>query len=342
MPGRNQARARVRPRALGLIRAALRLGAAAVAISALALTAPGRPAAWAQERTGEPGPEAFRWKDAAVAASGVETGAATPSGTLATTLREVALTVLLTEPQTGPPPGPPTEPQTGPQSGTGTTTLWFAGLAARELALDFSGFAAAQQPLLVPGLFWAAGYVGLSFLGQGDWRFQGVLAVARYADSTEKYAPPLTGGEALWLRLTEPHTRWGWGLTVTSELGDPQLLPLISYAHWSERWTADVKLPLAAQARYWLTEGISVGAGWTVEGGSYTVTAANAPMDTARTTTGTLSALLVFGARTGAQLELAAGQTLFQRYWVLRGDQRIESFYFHPGLAESATLAWRF
>ena len=276
----------------------------------------------AQNRAAEPGSEAVRLHYADLAGSGVHRDSPAEAGTLSMIFREATVSV--------------------PVAGSGTPDLWFAGLATRDLSLGFSGFSPALSPLLVSELYSKTVFLGLYRQVAPDRAFLAVLAAGTFADAEHADVPLSTGGFAVWRFNTAPHERWGVGVSATNDLGDPGLVPLVEYARWTSRWTANLRLPLEGDVRFWLLDWVSLGGQWLVKGGDYHVTAEHASVDRARVTEGSLGAVFALGRRTGPQLELSAGRTLFQRYRALWDGNEVEAFNFAPGDYRSAVVSWRF
>ncbi len=272
------------------------------------------------ESSAEPGAEVGRVQVAVLAPASVQHGTDAEAGTLALIFRDATVNL--------------------PLAGAGTPTLWFGGLTTRALSLDFSGFTPA--PASVRDLYSAAVHAGAYWQFEPDQALLAVISTGRYADALHADVPLSTGGLAVWRRQLGPDSRWGLGFAATADLGDPAIVPLLEYAHWDARWTANVRLPMEGQVRYWLTEWVSLGGQWLVQGGQYRVTETGSALDTARVTAGTLGAVLAIGRRSGPLLELESGRTLFRRYRALKDGENVETLNFAPAAAHTLGVAWRF
>jgi hypothetical protein len=272
------------------------------------------------EMGAEPGAEVARLQIAVLAPAGVQNSAAAEPGTLALIFRDALVNV--------------------PFAGAGTNVLWFGGLTVRELSLEFSGTAPAFPP--VRELHSAAIHAGTYWRVDAEQVLLAIVSTGRYADDLHADVPLSTGGIAVWRWLLGADSRWGLGISATADLGDPGLVPLLEYARWDARWTANLRLPLEGQVRYWLTEWVSVGGHWLVQGGQYYVTGPGSGLDTARVTAGTLGAVVAIGRRNGALLELEGGRTLFRRYRSLKEGEVVQTLNFAPAEAYALGVAWRF
>lgn len=268
----------------------------------------------------EPGAEVARAQVSALAPAAVQHGGPAEPGTLALVFRDGLVNL--------------------PLAGTGTSVLWFGGLTVRDLSLDFSGIG--TEPAPVHDLRSAALHAGAYWQAAPEQALLAIVSTGRYADDLHADVPLSTGGIAVWRWLLGADSRWGLGFSATADLGDPGFVPLIEYAHWDARWTANLRLPLEGQVRYWLTEWVSVGGQWLVQGGQYRVTDPGAGLDTARVTAGTLGAVLAVGRRSGPLLELESGRTLFRRYRALKDGEDVQTLNFAPAAAHALGVAWRF
>jgi hypothetical protein len=229
-----------------------------------------------------------------------------------------------------------------PLSAAGAKVFWFGGVSVRNTVLGFSGFDPALDPALRGGLYTRVAVVGVvDHLADGRELFA-IAFVGRNADDPLADAPIIAGGTVLWRAKNGPDARLGFGASATAEFGEPTLVPVFEYAAWNDAWTIDLRLPFYGQVRRWLTHGLNVGVQWLVEGGDYTVTAKGAPVNEARVTAGTLGALIAFGARTGLEMQLVAGQSLFERYQALHNSHPVVTVNFAPSPYYAAAPVWRF
>jgi hypothetical protein len=219
--------------------------------------------------------------------------------------------------------------------------IWFTGGFARTVTLGFSGFSAGH-----PGLASVLNQRGLVLGTQrhldNGASFVGVLAAGYFAASDDYNVPLSIGGYGLWTWSLSDHSRWGIGASATAELGDPGLLPLLHYESWHSNWTANITLPLDADVRWWLTRSVNVGGQWQARGGSYNATDGKLPFDEVRYRTGSASAVLGIGGRTGPLLDVTLGRTVYRRYRELQDKASVLTLDFKPETVISAKTAWRF
>ena len=284
-------------------------------------TACGR-TALAQERGAPLGSEAIglHYQDSAPAA--VDTSTPPAAGKLSLVLREADLAF--------------------PVAGFGSPAIWFVGAQGRDLSLRFTHFAPALSRFLAPELDSRDVLIGTSRQYAADRAFVGVLATGRFSVGSDASVPLVTGGYALWRFLLSRNARWGVGVSATSELGTPALVPLLEYVRWSRDWTVDLRLPLEGDVRWWPSDRVSLGAQWQVRGGEYRTTDKLLPSDTVRVTEGTFAAVLAFGGRGGPQLELSSGQSLFRQYRALNDGRKQVSLDFAPAGYVAGALSWRY
>lgn len=276
----------------------------------------------AADISAEPGTEVVRLQYLDLGGSGVHQASHQEAGSLSMIFRDTSVSL--------------------PVAGLGTDSIWFAGIGTRDLSLEFSGFTPTLHSLLVGELYGKYVFGGTYRQLSPDRAFLAIVAAGIFADDPNSDHGLVWGGVAVGRFRTGPTERWGLGLSAGAEFGDPLLTPLVEYAYWSSRWTANLQLPLNGDVRLWLSDEVSIGGQWLVKGGDFHVNAQGVPIDEVRVTEGSLAAVVAIGRRTGPQLELSAGRTLFRRYRVLVDGQEVNAFNFAAGDVRSAVVSWRF
>lgn len=229
-----------------------------------------------------------------------------------------------------------------PLTPTDAPLFYLAGVAWRTTALDFTGFSATLLPDLRGSLYSRNAAIGFVDRLPDAQELFALVFISRNADDPSTDVPVQLGGTFIWRLHASRASRLGWGVSANAEFGDPGLVPVFEYATWSPSWTLEMRLPFYAQAKYWLGPRVSAGMQWLVEGGDYYITQPGAPVTDSRFTVGTLSGLIALGSRLGPELQLIAGQTVFERYQSLHGSRSVLTVNFAPSPFYQAAAVWRF
>ncbi len=229
-----------------------------------------------------------------------------------------------------------------PVYGKGTDTVWSAGVMGEQLNLHFAGFSPLLKLALISDLYGAGVNGAVYHRIDPEHGVLGYLATGEYSDGWLPSGGRRTFGGGLWQVRTSPSSTWGLGGGFTYVFGEPRAVPLVTYAYREGPWTANVRFPFRADARYALSEWVRVGAETFVQGGEFSVHDPSASVDTVRTTSQLVGALVAIGPVSGPQVQIDAGTSVYRHYTALNDRDTVVSLGFHDAMFYRAGLAVRF
>lgn len=227
-----------------------------------------------------------------------------------------------------------------PVAGRGSDTVWSAGLSAEHLSLRFAGFAPALRPALIPELYGVALNGTVFHRMDEDHSWLAYVAGGRFSDSWPTEGPGRASAGGIYEVRATPTTTLGVGGGFTYVFGAPRAVPILALAYRDGPWSANVRFPFRADARYAVSDWVRVGAEAFVQGGEFNVTDSPA-VDTVRYTAQRVGALVSIGRPAGPQLQFDAGQTLYRHYTALDNRDTVLSLGFKDAPFYRAGLAWR-
>jgi hypothetical protein len=227
-----------------------------------------------------------------------------------------------------------------PVYGRGSDTVWSAGLSAQHLALQFAGFSPALSPALVSNLYGAALHGAVFHRVDEEHSWLAYLATGRFSDQWPAEGRERTSAGGIYQVRTTPATTLGVGGGFTYVFGAPRAVPILAAAYREGPWSASVRFPFRADARYAIGNWVRVGAEYFVQGGEFNVTDSTA-VDTVRYTAQLAGALVAVGRPGGPQLQLDAGATVNRSYTARDQGNTVLALGFKDAPFYRAGLAWR-
>jgi hypothetical protein len=227
-----------------------------------------------------------------------------------------------------------------PVYGRGSDTVWSAGLSAEHLSLRFAGFAPALRPALIPDLYGVALNGSVFHRVDGDHAWLGYVAGGRFSDEWPTEGRGRTSAGGVYQVRASPTTTFGVGAGYTYVFGASRFVPILALAYREGPWSANVRLPFRADARYAITDWVRVGAEIFAQGGEFNVADSSA-VDTVRYTSQIVGALIAIGRLGGPQLQFDAGWTVYRHYTALENGDTVVSLGFKDAPFYRAGLAWR-
>ncbi|MCP4756425.1 MAG: hypothetical protein GY866_36640 [Proteobacteria bacterium] len=218
-----------------------------------------------------------------------------------------------------------------------------SNLAYKELSIQYGG-TDSSEGRYDADTFYTRKY-SLTFIDRFSKESMLILmgSVSRSSDETaaasnsQKYA-----GGIIYNTGQGKELRYGGGLVLTYNFGEPLLLPVFLYRFSGQGLFVNAFFPNKLVVDYELGEKVKTGLELNIDGDQYRLTKAESRAEVIKYAQGVCGAYVLLGDRPGIQAKIGAGRTFLRRYEFSEGDRKLFELELENNVYYRASLKFAF